>query len=83
MFLSTFKEKRPHAGGAFGAPSVQGLKPSITKIERLENAYVQEKFMTELRLASQKYKGKSPSQLVKLLFHGSKGTDSDLIVKSE
>ena len=43
----------------------------IYKVEKNKNQFVQEKFCTEVKLMARKYPTKAPSQLVKLLFHGS------------
>ena len=55
----------------------------VHKVELLENAFVQEKFVNELKIATRKYKDKNFSQLVKLVFHGAKNTDPKLIIESE
>ena len=86
MFDKTkVQDQGAHSGGSglFGSTGHNMANAKITKLERLENAFVQEKFVTELKLAARKYKGKSPSQLVKLLFHGAKNTESKLIYESE
>jgi hypothetical protein len=51
----------------------------ILQIDKLRNRPVQKKFLTELKLAIEKYKDRSLTQLVKLLFHGSKITKPDAI----
>ena len=40
-------------------------------------------FMNELKKNFDKYKDKEPSQLIKLLFHGSRGGNSKVIYESE
>lgn len=45
--------------------------------------FVQEKFMTEFKLLCTKYKDKSLTQLVKLLFHGAKTVPPNQIYMSE
>ena len=44
---------------------------------------MREKFLIELKLACQKYKEKSLSQLVKVLFHGTSSVDPKTIWESE
>ena len=51
----------------------------ILNIDKLRNRAVQKKFLTELKLACEKHKDKSLTQLVKLLFHGTKNTKPDVI----
>lgn len=46
----------------------------VLKIEKLRNRSVQKKFLTELKLSCEKYKDRSLTQLIKLLFHGCKNT---------
>ena len=58
----------------------RGFNCSAIKVEKLRNRAVQKKFLTELKLACEKHKGKSLTQLVKLLFHGSKNTKPDIII---
>jgi hypothetical protein len=55
----------------------------IQSVSRLQNLIVQERFKSELAISARKYPGKSPTQLVKLLWHGSKHVDSEQIYKSE
>ena len=55
--------------------STYGAQPNIRSILKLENKTIQDTFMTELKKNFDKYRDKAPSQLIKLLFHGSKGTD--------
>ena len=55
----------------------------IQGIDKLQNLFVQEKFMTELKLMCRKYKDKSVTQLVKFLFHGCKTVPPKQIYESE
>lgn len=56
----------------------------ILSVSKLHNKFVQEKFLMELKLAcSTKYRDKSLSQLVKLLFHGTNTTNPKDIWQSE
>ena len=59
--------------------------PQIQTILKLENKSVQRNFMHELRYQFDKYRDKTPSQLIKLLFHGSGrgGADPKVIYESE
>ena len=51
---------------------------------KLENKTVQANFLNELRKQFDKYREKKPSQLIKLLFHGSgRGGTPQLIYESE
>ena len=43
---------------------------------------MQKKFLTEVELSCEKYKGKSLTNLIKLLFHGSKNTNPKDIYES-
>ena len=56
--------------------------PTHIGIQKLSNMYVQEKFMTEFRLLVKKYRDKSLTQLVKLLFHGAKSVHPEQIYAS-
>ena len=60
-------------------------QPNIRSILKLENKTIQENFLNELRKNFDKYKDKLPSQLIKLLFHGSgkNGADPKVIYESE
>lgn len=51
----------------------------VLKIEKLRNRSVQKKFLTELKLSCEKYKDRSLTQLIKLLFHGCKNTKPEEI----
>lgn len=51
-----------------------GFRSTVIKIEKLCNRSVQKKFLTELKLSCERYKGKPLTSMVKLLFHGSKNT---------
>ena len=55
----------------------------IFRLEKIKNQFVQEKFRTEISLMARKYPTKAPSQLLKLLFHGSGTIDPELICRSE
>lgn len=44
---------------------------------------VSERFMTDLRITTQKYSDKGPSQVLKLLFHGSRQTKPEQIYASD
>ena len=44
----------------------------VLKIEKLKNRSVQKKFLTEIELSCEKYKDKLLTDLIKLLFHGSR-----------
>ncbi len=48
------------------------LNFQIVGVHRLYNQSVQERFNMELRLMARKYPKKTPTQIVKLLFHGAK-----------
>ena len=48
-----------------------GGQPKINSILKLENKTVQANFMNELKKQFDKYQDKKPSQLIKLMFHGS------------
>jgi len=47
-------------------------QPNIRSILKLENKLPQDNFMTELSKNFDKYRDKAPTQLIKLLFHGTK-----------
>ena len=49
---------------------------------KLENKSIQENFVNELKKNFDKYRDKAPSQLIKLMFHGSKALPN-VIYESE
>ena len=53
------------------------------KIEKIYNPVVFDKFTGELQRMLKKYPSKSTWELVKLMFHGSTGTDPKIIYESE
>ena len=55
----------------------------IVGVHRLYNQSVQERFNMELRLMAKKYPKKSPTQIVKLLFHGAKAVPPEHIYSNE
>ena len=57
-------------------------QPNIRSILKLENKTIQENFLNELRKNFDKYRDKAPTQLIKLLFHGTKN-DPAQIYESE
>lgn len=58
--------------------------PRIQSILKLENKTVQANFMNELKKQFDKYQDKKPSQLIKLMFHGSgRGASPKHIYESE
>ena len=59
-------------------------KPStIHSILKLENKTIQQNFINELKKNFDKHRDKTPSQLIKLLYHGSKIADPATIYESE
>ena len=66
----------------FNRTFTQG-QAKIESIQKLQNMFVQEKFMTEFKLLCTKYKEKSLTQMVKLLFHGARAVPPNQIYESE
>lgn len=60
-----------------------GANASVLQIERLYNPNVQERFRMEVKISAKKYPTKTPSDLIKFLFHGARDTNSDLIYMSD
>ena len=87
MFTSTIQigEGGGFSGGLFGGGPVIKFDKTIKvmSIEKLKNWRIQQKFMTEVKILAKKYPTKAPSQLIKLLFHGSSATDPRLVYQSE
>ena len=87
LFHDTFAGGMGGGGALFGAGGGLGgvQAPVIHSILKLENKSIQQNFLNELKINFEKYKDKLPSQLIKLLFHGSgkNGADPKLIYESE
>ena len=60
-----------------------GGQPNIHSILKLENKTVQANFINELKKNFDKFQDKMPSQLIKLMFHGSRGAQANAIYESE
>ena len=59
------------------------MSATISSILKLENKNIQANFLNELRKQFDKYQNKKPSQLIKLMFHGSSSGNPKDIYKSE
>jgi len=60
------------------------VRKKVLKVTKLENKTVQANFINELKKQFDKYRDKKPSQLIKLLFHGSgRGCEPKMIYESE
>ena len=67
----------------FGGGPARGQSATIFSILKLENKNIQANFLNELRKQFDKYQNKKPSQLIKLMFHGSSGGNPRDIYRSE
>ena len=97
LFLDTFGGAQNAFNGALlgGLPPVRRVRrknnganingPHIHSILKLENRTVQQNFLNELKKNFEKFPDKLPSQLIKLLFHGSgkNGAETKVIYESE
>lgn len=55
----------------------------VIKIEKIYNCVIYEKFINEFKRMLRKYKDLKINDMLKHLFHGSRGTQPDLIYGSE
>lgn len=63
--------------------STVNMKVNLISIEKCLNKIVQHRFFNELKVTVQKYPGKCPTQLIKLLFHGTTTNKPKMVYASE
>jgi hypothetical protein len=77
----------PAGGALIGAPANNGLvgagNKKITKIEKIFNCVIYEKFINEFKRMLKKYPQKNVNDIMKHLFHGTRATDPTLIYGTE